>query len=330
MARADHIYVERDKFGVFAYTHHGIDCGNGTVIEYSEDCIRRIPIAEFSQGKTIYQEQYDYCDSPNIVIQRAESRLGERKYNLVFNNCEHFATWCKTGKEKYGQVKFVRELLDFYAWRLPEIERQYYDNLIEHNNYVIRQLDQQLQHSKAERQHYSNLIEHNNYVIKQFNQQLQHKNEKNYKTLQDNNLVTDKFDYRILQSLLQEECWQEADELTSYAMLKIAGREYERYFRLIDIYNFPREHLAIIDKLWRDCSKNLFGFSIQKAIYSELGSNQNYQYEIWDKFSKQVGWRIHDIPLPYQRLSFSKNAPKGHLPHGKRIGFEVIGFINII
>ncbi|MFQ4145804.1 GUN4 domain-containing protein [Chlorogloeopsis sp. ULAP02] len=42
---------------------------------------------------------------------------------------------------------------------------------------------------------------------------------------------------------------------------------------------FPREHLLIIDKLWLEYSRNLFGFSVQKKIYQNLGETQDYQYE---------------------------------------------------
>ncbi len=43
--------------------------------------------------------------SPEETIARAESRLGEEGYDLVGNNCEHFAVWCKTGIEKSYQVE---------------------------------------------------------------------------------------------------------------------------------------------------------------------------------------------------------------------------------
>ena len=33
------------------------------------------------------------------------SRIGEQNYNLLFNNCEHFANWCKTGRHRSGQVE---------------------------------------------------------------------------------------------------------------------------------------------------------------------------------------------------------------------------------
>jgi hypothetical protein len=32
-------------------------------------------------------------------------RIGEQNYNLLFNNCEHFAHWCKTGRHRSNQVE---------------------------------------------------------------------------------------------------------------------------------------------------------------------------------------------------------------------------------
>lgn len=49
--------------------------------------------------------------SPNETIQRAQSRLGENKYNLFFNNCEHFAIWCKTGIHESYQVEQLLKAL---------------------------------------------------------------------------------------------------------------------------------------------------------------------------------------------------------------------------
>ena len=38
------------------------------------------------------------------VIEKARSAVGNSDYNLVFNNCEHFATWCMEGTMRSGQV----------------------------------------------------------------------------------------------------------------------------------------------------------------------------------------------------------------------------------
>lgn len=42
--------------------------------------------------------------TPQETVARARSRLGENKYFLPVNNCEHFALWCKTGMSESHQV----------------------------------------------------------------------------------------------------------------------------------------------------------------------------------------------------------------------------------
>lgn len=38
------------------------------------------------------------------VARRARSRLGENRYNLLTNNCEHFCEWCVRGEHRSYQV----------------------------------------------------------------------------------------------------------------------------------------------------------------------------------------------------------------------------------
>lgn len=45
--------------------------------------------------------------SPEETVKRARSRIGERKFLLPSNNCEHFAMWCKTGVRQSYQVNLV-------------------------------------------------------------------------------------------------------------------------------------------------------------------------------------------------------------------------------
>jgi hypothetical protein len=45
--------------------------------------------------------------SADTVLARAESRLGESRFDLVSNNCEHFAAWCKTGISSSEQINSV-------------------------------------------------------------------------------------------------------------------------------------------------------------------------------------------------------------------------------
>ncbi|MEH2381540.1 MAG: lecithin retinol acyltransferase family protein [Nostoc sp.] len=106
MAKGDHIYV---SFWIDGnpLTHHGIDSGNDTVIHYDGKKICRVSKTEFAKGKTIYTKEYGNCDPPDVVLQRAKYNLYEEKYKLILNNCEHFASYCKTGKHKSEQVNRV-------------------------------------------------------------------------------------------------------------------------------------------------------------------------------------------------------------------------------
>jgi hypothetical protein len=47
------------------------------------------------------------------------SRIGEQDYNLLFNNCEHFATWCKTGRHRSGQIDSALERARHWSGLMP-------------------------------------------------------------------------------------------------------------------------------------------------------------------------------------------------------------------
>ena len=105
MAAADHLQVPR-QHGLF--NHHGIDLGDGTVAHYLEGReILRSPVQEFSRGQPLSVVSYPdgTCSAPGVTLRRAMGRLGEQNYNLLFNNCEHFAHWCKTGRHRSEQVE---------------------------------------------------------------------------------------------------------------------------------------------------------------------------------------------------------------------------------
>lgn len=108
MAQGDHIYVD---YGF--YTHHGIDCGDGTVVHLSKEKgkISQDTMRSFARGNSIYVEQRKHHYSPEQVVQRAKSKLGETGYNLGLNNCEHFANWCHSGRHHSKQIANVVEPL---------------------------------------------------------------------------------------------------------------------------------------------------------------------------------------------------------------------------
>jgi hypothetical protein len=96
----DHLYVD---FGIFF--HHGIYVGRGKVIEYSTCEVCKVSLRRFSRGRRILVKSYRRCSSARRTIARAYRRLGEKKYSLWTNNCEHFATWCKTGRSRCKQLE---------------------------------------------------------------------------------------------------------------------------------------------------------------------------------------------------------------------------------
>ena len=105
MSAADHLQVPR-QHGLFL--HHGIDLGDGSVAHYLEGReILRSPVTEFSRSEPVAVVPYaeGTCSPAGVTLRRAMGRLGEQNYNLLFNNCEHFAHWCKTGRHRSAQVE---------------------------------------------------------------------------------------------------------------------------------------------------------------------------------------------------------------------------------
>ena len=103
MATADHLRVPR-QHGLFL--HHGIDLGDGTVAHYLEGReILRSSLEEFSRDQEVSVVSHDEASPPGVTLRRAMGRIGEQNYNLLFNNCEHFANWCKTGRHRSGQIE---------------------------------------------------------------------------------------------------------------------------------------------------------------------------------------------------------------------------------
>ena len=104
------------------YWHHAIVVRCSSVLDTTVRLIHYAePTAESTCKGTIVEEWVDLCKqrgdlyrmeyrprsvySSDVVIERGRSRLGEVRYNLLDNNCEHFARWCKTGVGKSEQVE---------------------------------------------------------------------------------------------------------------------------------------------------------------------------------------------------------------------------------
>ena len=95
-----------------AYLHHGIYIGNGQVVHYAglagrlkRGPVEVISLDAFTQGHALWVVSERAARfSPSEVVQRAMSRLGEDRYHLFRNNCEHFCEWCLRAEHRSYQV----------------------------------------------------------------------------------------------------------------------------------------------------------------------------------------------------------------------------------
>jgi hypothetical protein len=131
-----------------------------------------------------------------------------------------------------------------------------------------------------------------------------------------NELVSERgVDYKNLRDLLVAGEWQKADRETETVMIQASGREQDGWLSEEDLEAFPCEDLRIIDELWVKYSNGHFGFSVQKGIWESIeGTNKDEDVEVWKQFGDKVGWRVNDSWVGYRNLTFSMDAPEGHLP----------------
>jgi Lecithin retinol acyltransferase len=95
------------------YLHHGIYVGALNVVHYPglAHGLRRGPVEEvsftrFAHGQRVWVRSDAQCNfDVREVICRARSRVGEDRYRLLTNNCEHFCEWCLRGTARSFQVE---------------------------------------------------------------------------------------------------------------------------------------------------------------------------------------------------------------------------------
>ncbi|WML91418.1 lecithin retinol acyltransferase family protein [Thiothrix lacustris] len=107
----DHLISSR-----LGYTHHGIYIGSGKVIHYSgladglaSGAIEETTLVAFSRGREYSVKTYINPRFTGLIVaQRAKSRLGEDKYDVFSNNCEHFCGWCINDEHRSEQVDHAK------------------------------------------------------------------------------------------------------------------------------------------------------------------------------------------------------------------------------
>lgn len=97
------------------YMHHGIHVGALRVVHYAgwsrallRGPLEEVSLAEFVGGREVIVKSTNRAQySPAEVVARARSRLGENRYRLATNNCEHFCEWCLSGESRSQQVERI-------------------------------------------------------------------------------------------------------------------------------------------------------------------------------------------------------------------------------
>ena len=123
--------------------HYGVYVSDDEVIQFgvapnrrgaitdSEVEVLSTDINEFLNGEFLEVGVLDKKEQKNRVpvnktVEMARGRLGERGYNILYNNCEHFATECVTGVRKCDQADSVRDffrnlpIVDVYVGVIPK------------------------------------------------------------------------------------------------------------------------------------------------------------------------------------------------------------------
>lgn len=112
------------------YLHHGIYVGDGRVVHYAglayglyHAPVEEVSLTQFARGRGVRARwrRPPAFDHPEIV-RRARSRVGEARYRLLHNNCEHFCEWCVHGEARSYQVErllsFRRAIAIIMAWSM--------------------------------------------------------------------------------------------------------------------------------------------------------------------------------------------------------------------
>lgn len=117
-----HIRVNRGL-----YSHHGVYIGCGQVIHFTgkdEDSVLDWSKPEVIETDLNYflkdgvlevkeynEEELNDLYPADHIVAYAKACLGDKGYNLVFNNCEHFANTCTLGRFRSKQVEKVFGIL---------------------------------------------------------------------------------------------------------------------------------------------------------------------------------------------------------------------------
>ena len=106
--------------------HYGIYISDNEIIQFGEPPVSFIrkdedievcvtDVEGFMCGQFLEVAEFDHKEmkkkrTAEQIIATARARIGERGYNLLHNNCEHFANECVFGECKSDQSDAIRKM----------------------------------------------------------------------------------------------------------------------------------------------------------------------------------------------------------------------------
>jgi uncharacterized protein YbcV (DUF1398 family) len=115
--------------------------------------------------------------------------------------------------------------------------------------------------------------------------------------------------YDGLESFLRSGLWREANSETRRIILQAANREKDGWLNEQETRDFDDDILLKLDNLWRQYSKDRFGFSVQKKLLKDCEQDTV-------AFGTKVGWKHLGGWVDGAHIDYSLAAPIGHLPYG--------------
>ena len=120
------VYSDQIRVNRGLYYHYGIYESDDVVYQFASPkgaeisaetaTINTTTLADFLKGGVLEvrdytEEELQMKKSPNEIIEYAKDHLGEMGYDLINNNCEHFANRATFGKSESSQVNNIFSIL---------------------------------------------------------------------------------------------------------------------------------------------------------------------------------------------------------------------------
>ena len=120
--KGDHIRVSRGL-----YSHHGVyisdyevihftGVDDDSVLDWSQNEVIKTDLNDFLRSGTLEVKEYTEEELDDLypaehIVHYARGCLGDAAYNLIINNCEHFANMCTLGRFRSKQVERVFDII---------------------------------------------------------------------------------------------------------------------------------------------------------------------------------------------------------------------------